>query len=126
MKKQILIIEDNPDSSLIMKDTVEDLKFEPIQFYNGETAIKYIKDIKEDTKIVLVLLDYLMPGANGIEVAKALRNNTFTRNIPIVFDTVLYQHEIKSNTEGLNIKRFLRKPVDFVELEECIREELKL
>jgi len=67
----------------------------------------------------LILLDVMMPGMDGYEVAETIKRNPATRNIPIIMVTALDDRDAR--VQGLNAgaEEFLSKPVDRAEL--CVR-----
>ncbi len=74
----------------------------------GEEARNFLKT----NEVRLILLDYMMPGENGVEVLKSLRANQKTGNIPVVFLTGL--DDKKKIIECLSLKPagYIMKPVD--------------
>ncbi len=89
---------------------------------DGETALQMMAEIKPD----IVLLDIMMPGLDGFEVARRLKSQESTRHIPIIMLTALNDRE--SRIKGLNAgaEEFLNKPFDQLELRVRIRNLLKI
>jgi PAS domain S-box-containing protein len=82
---------------------------------SGEEALAMVAEQPPD----LILLDIMMPGMDGYEVAERLKGNFATRNIPVIMVTAL--HDRKARMLGLSVgaEDFLTKPVDRAEL--CVR-----
>jgi putative two-component system response regulator len=70
----------------------------------------------DDTYFDLVLVDFVMPGLNGIEVVRKLRGKAHYRNIPIVMVTSERDREVKIQAIEAGATDFLGKPFDTVEL----------
>lgn len=77
--KYILVADDEPMNLEIMKIILMD-EYEIQCADNGIDCLKSIAERKPD----LLLLDYSMPGMNGIDVCKNLRANSETKDIPII------------------------------------------
>ena len=92
MKRKILVIDDEEVISFLVKKSLEITgKFEVTATTNAEEGIEIAKD--ETTKPDLILLDIMMPGVSGVEVAKSLRSDPLTANIPIIFLTGIIGEE---------------------------------
>jgi two-component system, OmpR family, response regulator MprA len=88
---------------------------------NGEQGIALAQRIDPD----LVILDVMMPGIDGLEVCRRLRNNPTTRDIPILMLTA--KDEVSDRILGLQTGAddYLTKPFDFYELLERIKAILR-
>lgn len=107
---KILLVDDR-EENLISLESLLDTKEEQITYLfaqSGEEALKIA--LKEE--LALILLDVQMPGMNGYEVAKYLRNTGRTRDIPIIFVTAIDQ-ETSHMVEGFEAGAvdFLFKPL---------------
>ncbi|ABV35994.1 Response regulator containing a CheY-like protein receiver domain and a GGDEF domain-like protein [Shewanella sediminis HAW-EB3] len=80
----ILIVDDTAISRLILRGMLED-KYRVTEADNGETCLAMVKDSIPD----LLLLDVDMPGLTGYEVCVALRKESATANLPIIFVSAL-------------------------------------
>ena len=127
----ILVVDEDPAFQLGLKTFLKEyVGFENVfTARNGNEAIDLIED--EDT-IELLTLDYQMPGMDGIELLKHLREDA-PRPLGVVMITGFPSEELKKNyanctTSTLLTKHFLSKPVEFEKLEPIILdcyEELK-
>lgn len=82
--KRILIVDDEPDLCEIVRFNLEAAGFDTIVAYSAEAA-----QAIDLTGIDLILLDVMMPGMTGFELATLLRQTSATRDIPIIFLTAL-------------------------------------
>jgi DNA-binding response OmpR family regulator len=83
MATKIFIIEDDPDISEIMQYNLEQEHYDISVFDNGEHALDSIFESAPD----LILLDLMLPGMNGLEIARNVRRNESTANLPIIMIT---------------------------------------
>lgn len=104
---KILIVEDNPVNLELFTDILSMTGYTYLTATNGESAI----EVATNERPNLILLDIQLPGMDGIEVAKALRNRQETRDAKIV---ALTAHAMKGDRE-LFIKEgfdgYISKPI---------------
>lgn len=91
--------------------------FEVVTANGGEDVLAKVKDAQAD----VILLDVMMPGMTGWEVARRLRENGETSHIPVVFLSARTQEEDRRKGEELGVAAYVSKPFDPVELVETIR-----
>ena len=111
MKKKILVVDNEPDIVEFTKTILEMSGYCVVPSYGGEDCLKKLNEQKID----LVLLDIMMPGMSGWDVAAKIKENSKWKNIPIVFLTVV------SDTMSKGIGRmaaedYIVKPFDKDEL----------
>jgi CheY-like chemotaxis protein len=114
MRKRIVLVDDEKDFCYFMQKTLEASgEFDVQTSSEGQEAIKMIKANRPD----LILLDVMMPGISGPDVAAELREYKMTKDIPIVFVTaVVQQKEIIDNGNCIGGWHYLPKPVRTEEL----------
>ncbi len=83
MAQTILLVEDEPDIVELVIYNLEKSGFLVKVAMSGEEGLKYIKTVNPD----LVLLDIMLPGIQGIEICRILKNDPKYQNIPIIFLT---------------------------------------
>ena len=120
-EKIILLVEDNPDDVALTIRAFEKNKIKNriIVAEDGVEALDYIfrrgkfenRELKELPTVVL--LDLKLPKIDGFEVLKAIRENEFTKHLPVVILTSSKEEQdvIKGYKNGAN--SYIRKPVDF-------------
>lgn len=80
----VLIVEDDECiATLIAEALKEETNARPLILHNGSDAIRFLADQHVD----LLILDYQLPGANGIEVYDTMRRNARTQHTPVLFIT---------------------------------------
>ena len=82
---KILIVDDVVSNVLLLKVLLKNLNYQIATANDGLQALSAVETEKPD----LILLDVMMPGLNGFEVAEKLKENPETRDIPIIFLTAL-------------------------------------
>jgi two-component system sensor histidine kinase/response regulator len=111
---KILIVDDVMSNVLLLKVLLTNEKFGIATATNGQQALDYIANapVKPD----LILLDVMMPGLSGFEVAEKLKANADTAEIPIIFLTALNSTTdiVKGFQSGAN--DFISKPFNKEEL----------
>ncbi|HID28286.1 MAG TPA: response regulator [Methanosarcinales archaeon] len=113
MKKKILVVDDEPEYVELVKLVLEKEGFFVSEAYSGEECLDKIKEEKPD----LVILDILMPGMDGQQVCKVLKENKETKLIPVVMLTAL--NNTINKIIGLKIMcadAYVTKPVEEKEL----------
>lgn len=79
----ILVVDDNVENLKVVSTYLKEKKYKIALALDGESALKAL----ESNKIDLVLLDVMMPEMDGFEVCKAIKGNSYTKNIPVIFLT---------------------------------------
>ena len=103
---KIVIIDDNEAILEVVKIALDESGYEVITSTKGESFIPTIAKIQP----AVVLLDLLLSGEDGGEVAKALRKNKDTKNIPIILISADPSAEKVAKDGGIG--GFLSKPFD--------------
>ena len=105
MKQRILVIDDERDLCEILRFNLEAAGFQVDTAYSGEEALKL--DI---TQYDLLLLDVMMPGMSGFELAACLKLKSDTSRVPIIFLTALGEEENKLHGFELGADDYIAKP----------------
>jgi len=83
MKQKILIVDDEPDALELVRVNLANAGFFVATAEDGDEALKKARALSPD----LILLDVMLPQADGLEVCKILRRDDATRDIPIIMLT---------------------------------------
>jgi DNA-binding response OmpR family regulator len=116
---RLLLIEDNVHYAAGLRNNLEIEGFEVDLAYNGATGLDLIR-----TRIpALVILDVMLPGRDGYEILRRLRDNAI--NVPVVILTARRDEFDKLRGFGLGADDFITKPVSILELIARIRAVLR-
>lgn len=110
-RHKILVVDDVP-MNVELLDAYLSLDYDVISAYSGEEALEAVKAEKPD----IILLDIMMPGMDGYEVSRALKENPATRFTPIIMVTALSDVDDRIKGSDAGSDEFLTKPVDKTEL----------
>lgn len=123
MGKKILIIDDEKDFAYFAKKNLQLLStYEVIVVNRGKKGIKTALKEQPD----LILLDVMMPGIDGYEVLKRLKDNEKTCHIPVIMLTAKNEEESKLKASGLYADDYIVKPVETKELKARIHKLLSM
>ncbi len=121
--KNLAIVDDNPRTTLLISTILERIKNVEIETYSDPCeALRSCQDHELD----LILLDYHMPGMNGIEFLREFRRNEQLRDTPVVMITGEDDKDLLYRALEAGATDFLRKPVEPVELIARARNMLRL
>ncbi|HBB33768.1 MAG TPA: hybrid sensor histidine kinase/response regulator, partial [Cyanobacteria bacterium UBA9273] len=121
-KDVILIVDDSPNNLGVLYDTLHHGGFEIAVAMDGLTAIEQI----EYEPPALILLDIKMPGIDGFETCRRLKENPATRDIPVIFMTALADTVDKVKGLNLGAVDYIIKPFQQEEVLARVRVHLKL
>ena len=105
----VLVIDDNPESRTILCDTVAGLGWRCDSADSGEAALR---QLAEGKKFDLVLVDWRMPGMDGMETARAIQTTHVSVNSPvIIMVTAFDRDEAASAPNASYVNGILVKPI---------------
>jgi CheY-like chemotaxis protein len=120
---QILVVDDNPDNAHIIRDYLEARGYPITVAYNGDDAIKAFSEVKPS----LVLLDVMMPGRDGWEVCREMKQHpTLGRSVRIVMVTALDDWMNKRQALQTGADDFVEKPFELARLASTVERNVKL
>ncbi len=120
-KKTIVLVEDNRDD--------EELTLRALHRNNIANDVRVARDGAEALELLLaegdlpqvVLLDLKLPKIDGLEVLRRLRANERTRLLPVVVLTSSREERDVIESYSLGANSYVRKPVDFAQFVEAVR-----
>jgi CheY-like chemotaxis protein len=129
-EKIILLVEDNPDDITLTLRALKknSILNEVVVAKDGVEALDYLFGTGiyagRDTSVmpVVTLLDLKLPKIDGFEVLKRVRSNERTKLIPVVILTSSKEDDDLINGYSLGANSYIRKPVDYEQFTEAIRE----
>lgn len=120
LKPKILIVDDEPINVELLEGYLSK-DYDLLKAYNGNEALKIVGTNPPD----LIILDIMMPGINGLEVCKIIKNDEKTMSIPIVIVTAIFEREVRIKALEAGADEFLNKPFDIIELTTRVRSLLR-
>ncbi len=103
----ILLVEDEPDSAELMGHILELEGFQVVEAHNGDEALRRAFD----ADIGLALLDVMLPGMDGFEICRRLRQDPRTARIPIAFISAKTRAEDRHAGLAAGADVYLAKPI---------------
>ncbi len=111
-RQKILIVDDEERNIKLLKAYLMTKQYGIAEATNGEEALKLVNDFNPD----LILLDVMMPGIDGFEVCKRLKQDEKTQMIPVIMVTALSGRNERIKALEVGVDEFLSKPVNRIEL----------
>jgi sigma-B regulation protein RsbU (phosphoserine phosphatase) len=119
-QKKILIVDDEPTMRMLMKGLFEDDKDLRLSFAeDGLQAIAHVEREKPD----LVLLDIMMPGADGFEVCRRIRK-LYERDVVVFMFTGLAGAKYEEEARQAGADLYLNKPLNLKMLYQVVKEKI--
>ena len=116
-EKTILIVEDDPISLKLARDVLRAHGYLIEEATNGEDAIARASEMTLD----LIVMDIRLPGMDGLEVTRRLKNNAGTREIPIIAVTAHAMPGDEEEILGAGCQAYLAKPLSFKEFVSTVK-----
>ncbi|AXJ02039.1 two-component system, OmpR family, alkaline phosphatase synthesis response regulator PhoP [Cyclonatronum proteinivorum] len=120
-KQTILVVDDEEDLLEFISYSLRKEGYDVLTTDKGETGIKMAGENRPD----LILLDIMMPGMNGIEVCRVIKQNQDLRHIPVVFLTAKMDEKIEVQGLDLGADDYLPKPISTSKLKSRIKAVLR-
>jgi len=104
----VLVVDDEEKNRELLRDLVEEQGHQVTEAENGEQALERVKKALPD----VILLDVMMPGMDGFEVCRRLKDNPETAPIPILLVTSLTERSERLTGIEAGANDFISKPID--------------
>lgn len=119
----ILVVDDNPDNAHIIRDYLGARGYPITVAYNGDDAMKAFEEVKP----ALVLLDVMMPGRDGWQVCRDMKQHpTLGRKVRVVMVTALDDWVNKRQALQTGADDFVEKPFELSKLAATVERNVKL
>jgi len=112
----ILIVEDNEKNRKLLRDVLQFKGYRTIEAEMGEDGVTLAMQHKPD----LILMDYQLPGIDGIEAFRRIRNASGTAHIPIVAVTASAMPEEARKMKEAGFDGFQTKPINVKEFLQAV------
>jgi len=104
----ILVVEDNPSNLKLVSELLKAHGYRVVESATGEEALDALKFIRPD----LILMDIQLPGMDGLQVARSLRDDPETRGIPVVALTAHAMKGDEARAREAGCVGYIPKPID--------------
>ena len=104
----ILVVEDNEKNMKLVRDVLTAKGYKVVEALTGEAGVKLAQEQVPE----LILMDYQLPGIDGIEAFRQIRAQAATRHIPIVAVTASAMPEEEAKMKQAGFDGFLSKPIN--------------
>jgi two-component system cell cycle response regulator DivK len=112
----ILIVEDNEKNRKLARDLLQFKGYRTIEAETGEDGVALAAEQKPD----LILMDYQLPGIDGIEAFRRIRGDASTAHIPIVAVTASAMPEEAKKMKEAGFDGFQTKPLNVKEFVQAV------
>ncbi len=117
----ILVVDDEPDIREVMRFALENAEFSVIEAGHADDARKLLTDECPD----LILLDWMLPGRSGLELAQQLKQNPKTRGVPIIMISARGEEEDRVKGLDTGADDYIAKPFSPREMVARVRAVLR-
>jgi adenylate cyclase len=108
----VLVVDDEDQNRMLLRDPLEARGYEIAEAENGEQALQRVVERLPD----VILLDVMMPGMDGFDVCRRLKNDPKTAPIAVLMVTALSERKQRMIGIAAGANDFLNKPVDLQDL----------
>ncbi len=103
----ILVLDDRPEDRALMSTLLGYVGHDVIEAASGDTALRLVSEHRP----ALIVTDILMPGMNGYEFVRRLREDSEVGGTPVIFNTANYvEGEVRELAAACRVSRFITKP----------------
>lgn len=117
----VLVVDDMAANRSVLCRQLELHKYGVVSVGSGEAALELLTRTRPD----IVLLDYMMPNMNGIEVLRRLRANPATVDLPVIMVTARAENQATIEALEAGADDYVTKPIDFSVLRARIESHLQ-
>ena len=117
----VLIVDDDEDGCRPLGRLLEVVGHKAFFVHDGRAALELLDKVRPD----MILLDVMMPGLNGLDVLKAIRNHPQHKDLPVVVYSALNDKQTVDNALASGAQNYLVKSqADFNQIRQCIESHL--
>lgn len=115
---KIMLVDDEPEFTFIIRKILEKEGYTAVEAHSGQDALNIVEEEKPD----LILLDIMMPGMDGWEVCKRVKENPKTGATPVMMLTVKFQQDFKLKSfQYAGCDGYITKPINKEKLLKAVR-----
>ncbi len=118
---RVLVVDDNGTAREILSSMLAGFGLRVDQAKSGQAALELLEAANDDDPYTLVLMDWKMPGMDGVETTRTIQADHQLIKIPTVIMVTAYgKEDARKTAEGVNVSNFLTKPVTASTLHDAI------
>ena len=121
----ILIIDDEKTIREVLKDELALCGFEVYLAKNGRGGLKLANKLAKKQQLEVVLLDWVMPGIDGLHVLSKLKHNRMTEHIPVFMLTAKSKVSDIDRAYDIGADNYITKPVTLHQIGNIIKQKLQ-
>ena len=119
-KIKILVVDDDEDTLLVYDKNLSKAGYKVLKARNGQESLEKAKKNLPD----VIIMDIMMPEADGISSILKLKTSEDTRNIPVIVSTSVEEAEDRVTAQNLGVAGYIVKKADMKTLTDKIEEVL--
>jgi len=112
-----MVVDDEKDVELLFRQYFrKEIQQQKIEFtfaFSGDEALQLLKEMKQPPEIMVIFSDINMPGMNGLDLLKAVKQNFPSIQVSMI---TAYSNQFYQDAMNLGADRFYTKPLDFSQL----------
>ena len=112
----ILLVEDDEDTRYMMRLGLEQRGYRVIEAEDGEKGVELALSEPADA----ILMDLSLPGIDGLEATKRIKNDHGMRRVPVIAVTAHQETDFREGAKASGFDAYVTKPIDFDWLSELL------
>jgi two-component system cell cycle response regulator DivK len=118
--RRILVVEDNPKNLKLVRDVLQYSGYEVIEATSGEDGVLLAREERPD----LILMDLQLPGIDGTEALRQIREDGSVNGVPVVAVTAFAMNEDRDRAFAAGFDGYVQKPISVKGLQQQVSEFL--
>lgn len=118
--ERILVVEDNPKNLKLVRDVLQFSGYEVIEATSGEDGVRLAAQERPD----LILMDLQLPGIDGTEALRQIRENDAGGDVPVVAVTAFAMSEDRERAYAAGFDAYVPKPISVRNLQQQVHDFL--
>ena len=120
--RRILVVEDNPKNLKLVRDVLTFSGYEVVEATTGEDGVRLAQEVVPD----LILMDLQLPGIDGAEALRRIRNGDGAPGVPIIAVTAFAMNDDRTRAFESGFDGYVEKPISVRALPQQVEDFLRL
>ncbi len=108
---RVLVVEDNESSAMMVERMLTHIGMAPVIVHSAEAALSLLHDTDKEHSFGCLLMDWKLPGMDGIAATRAIRERFSSKELPIIMVSAFGREREIQRARNVGVDRFLVKPV---------------